>query len=200
MRCKLTLCSSVTLILGAVLAAQPPPDFEASVKAAMAPSIAQQRAAIQKQAASQSSRSSWGPPLPFSRLPFPPDGEGVADCDPLPAEQLDPLIQEAAQKTGRGSAIGTSGDRPGIRRTAVRALGQGRRGFDATHARHRRRVRRRRSVRSPAERGGRDQTAEVAPGTLQERSRLLPWALTTLDPDEWTAREASRRFRKRWTM
>ena len=28
----------------------------------------------------------------------------------------------------------------------------------------------------------------------------LAWELTTLDPGEWTRREASPRFRKRWTM
>ncbi len=95
MRCKLTLCP---LILGAVLAAQPPPDFEASVKAAMAPSIAQQRAAVQKQAASVVP-TKLGASSSFFTTSF-LDGEGVGDCDPLPAEQLDPLIREAAQKTG----------------------------------------------------------------------------------------------------
>jgi soluble lytic murein transglycosylase-like protein len=95
MRCKLTLCP---LMLGAVLTAQPPPDFEASVKAAMAPSIAQQRAAVQKQAASVAP-AKQGAPSSFFTTSF-LDGEGAADCDPLPAEQLDPLIREAAQKTG----------------------------------------------------------------------------------------------------
>jgi soluble lytic murein transglycosylase-like protein len=95
MRCKLVL---FPLILGAVLAAQPPPDFEASVKAAMAPSIAQQRAAVQKQAASVAP-AKQGPASSFFTTSF-LDGESAADCDPLPAEQLDPLIQEAAQKNG----------------------------------------------------------------------------------------------------
>jgi hypothetical protein len=36
------------LFVGAVLSAQPPADFDATVKAAMAPSIAQQRAAVQQ--------------------------------------------------------------------------------------------------------------------------------------------------------
>jgi hypothetical protein len=93
------------LFVGAVLAAQPPADvdapqdFEASVKAAMAPAIAQQRAAIQKQAASIR-------PMPpstgssFFTVPFPPTEGGAADCDPLPSDQLDPLIEAAAQKTG----------------------------------------------------------------------------------------------------
>jgi hypothetical protein len=83
-------------LLGAALYAQPPADFEASVKAAMAPSIAQQRAAIQKQ------RSSVIPPgdSSFFSKPFGPSAAGAADCDPLPAEQLDPLIQAAARETG----------------------------------------------------------------------------------------------------
>jgi soluble lytic murein transglycosylase-like protein len=98
MRGKFTL-----LFVGAVLSAQPPADFEATVKAAMAPSIARQRAAVQKQvsaivpagaAPSASARSS------FFTVPFPPAEGAAFDCDPLPAEQLDPLIEEAAQKTG----------------------------------------------------------------------------------------------------
>ncbi len=92
-------------LVGAVLGAQPPADFEAAVQAAMAPSIAQQRVAIQKQAASilpagpaQSSANSAG--SSFFTIPFPPLEAGTADCDPLPDEQLDPLIAAAAQKTG----------------------------------------------------------------------------------------------------
>ncbi len=98
MRCKFTLCFSGALIFGAALGAQSPPDFEASVKAAMAPSIAQQRAAVQKQAASVVP-AKLGAPSSFFTTSF-AAGEGAADCDPLPAEQLDPLIQQAAQKTG----------------------------------------------------------------------------------------------------
>ncbi len=73
---------------------------EAAVKAAMAPAIAQQRASVQKQATvgtpaiPKSTRSS------FFTVPFPASATGTADCDPLPAEQLDPLIEEAARKTG----------------------------------------------------------------------------------------------------
>jgi soluble lytic murein transglycosylase-like protein len=99
MRCKFTLCFSGALIFGAALAAQSPTDFEASVKAAMAPSIAQQRAAVQKQAASVVP-AKLGAPSSFFTTSFSPAGDGAADCDPLPAEQLDPLIQQAAQKTG----------------------------------------------------------------------------------------------------
>jgi soluble lytic murein transglycosylase-like protein len=95
MRCKLVL---IPLILGAVLTAQPPPDFETSVKAAMAPAIAQQRAAVQKQSASLVP-AKQGAPSSFFTTSF-LDGEGAADCDPRPANQLEPLIQEAAQKNG----------------------------------------------------------------------------------------------------
>jgi soluble lytic murein transglycosylase-like protein len=97
MRCQL-ICSSAVLMCGAALVAQPPPDFEAAVKSAMAPSIARQRAAIQKQASLAPGKQ--GAPSDFFTSSFSPAGEGVADCDPLPAEQLDPLIQHAAQKSG----------------------------------------------------------------------------------------------------
>jgi soluble lytic murein transglycosylase-like protein len=85
----------VLFLLGAALYAQPPADFEASVRAAMAPSIAQQRAAIQRQQSSVTPAGSS-----FFSKPLGPSAAGAADCDPLPAEQLDPLIQAAAQKTG----------------------------------------------------------------------------------------------------
>jgi hypothetical protein len=56
------------------------------------------RAAAQKQAAS-AVPAKLGAPSSFFTTSF-LDGEGAADCDPLPADQLDPLIQEAAQKNG----------------------------------------------------------------------------------------------------
>jgi hypothetical protein len=104
------------LFVGAALGAQPPADFEASpgfenspgfeakVKAAMAPSIARQRAAIQKQASSLIRPAA--PPvarstgLSFFTTPSPPVEAGGVDCDPLPAEQLNSLVDAAAQKTG----------------------------------------------------------------------------------------------------
>jgi soluble lytic murein transglycosylase-like protein len=109
MHCQLALVSIGALLVGAVLGAQPPADsaprdFEASVQAAMAPSIARQRAAIQKQAASivpPAVRTGWHSAGSFFfTVPFPPAGTGAADCDPLPADQLNPLIEAAAQKTG----------------------------------------------------------------------------------------------------
>jgi soluble lytic murein transglycosylase-like protein len=106
MNSKLALISVAAWLAGAVLGAQPPADsdassdFEASVKAAMAPSIARQRAAIQKQVSSVAPPVSRSPGSSFFTIPFPPLQMGAADCDPLPADQLDPLIDAAAQKTG----------------------------------------------------------------------------------------------------
>ncbi len=98
------------LFVGAVLSAQPPadfktaPDFEASVRAAMAPSIAQQRAAIQRQVSTTVSAvariAPRGPSGSFFITPFPVAAAGTADCDPLPSEQLDALVGTAAQASG----------------------------------------------------------------------------------------------------
>src|SRR5579862_4247877 len=84
----------------AALDAQPPANFEESVKAAMAPAIARQREAIQKQASSLVQSISRPAGSSFFAIPFPPLQTGVADCDPLPAEQLDPLVEAAARKSG----------------------------------------------------------------------------------------------------
>ena len=85
------------------LGAQPPTNFEASVKAAMASSIAQQRAAVQKQALLSrppGASSSSSPSPSFFSTSFDSAAVGSVNCDPLPREQLDPLIEQAAQKTG----------------------------------------------------------------------------------------------------
>jgi len=82
------------------LGAQPPADFEASVKAAMAPSIAQQRAAIRKQAGNLAAAPAVSPAA-FFTTPFTlAAAAGSAECDPLPAKQLDAIVQGEAQKTG----------------------------------------------------------------------------------------------------
>lgn len=94
--------------MGAVLAAQSPADFEASVKAAMAPSITEQRAAIQKQAslipgltpARAASPISASDGSSFFTIPFGPVQVSAADCDPLPSGQLDSLVASASEKTG----------------------------------------------------------------------------------------------------
>jgi soluble lytic murein transglycosylase-like protein len=106
---KLTLVSVGAWFAGAALCAQPPADseasrdFETSVKAAMAPSIARQRAAIQKQASALRSASPLVPRpagSSFFTTPFAPVEAGPPDCDPLRPDQLEPLIEAAANKTG----------------------------------------------------------------------------------------------------
>jgi soluble lytic murein transglycosylase-like protein len=110
MRGHFALASVGALLAGAVLSAQPPADFEAAVKAAMAPSIARERVAVQKQV-STVIRVGAGQPLSslsggsgahssFFTTPFSLTEAGVADCDPLPSDQLESLIAEAAQKNG----------------------------------------------------------------------------------------------------
>jgi soluble lytic murein transglycosylase-like protein len=77
--------------------AQAPANFEASVHAAMAPSLAQQRASIRKQAAAAAKTAAIpGATSFFSEAP--PIGLGLlAECDPLPDEQLNGIITGAAQ-------------------------------------------------------------------------------------------------------
>ena len=84
------------LFTGAVLVAQTSADFEASVKAAMAPPIAQQRAAVQKQASAVVTASTVH--SAFFTTPFSVVDEAEPDCDPLAGGQLEALVQEAAQK------------------------------------------------------------------------------------------------------
>jgi soluble lytic murein transglycosylase-like protein len=91
---------SLLLFAGAVSGlAQAPADLEKAVRAAMAPALAQQRASVQKQAASairsQPSRAGSS----FFTLPIALHPSAAADCEPLPDEQLDPLIETAAEKT-----------------------------------------------------------------------------------------------------
>jgi soluble lytic murein transglycosylase-like protein len=80
--------------------AQAPANFEASVHAAMAPSLAQQRASIRKQAvAAAKTAATPGGASFFTEAP--PIGLGLlAECDPLPDEQLNGIITGAAQKEG----------------------------------------------------------------------------------------------------
>jgi hypothetical protein len=100
MNVRFALVPVAAMLMAAGLGAQPPANFEASVKAAMAPSIAQQRIAVERQV------SAWGVSRPAPAAPsffttsFSAPLEGTADCDPLPSDQLEPLIQEAARKTG----------------------------------------------------------------------------------------------------
>jgi soluble lytic murein transglycosylase-like protein len=95
MRFKLATFLVCAWPVAPALHAQPPANFEESVKAAMAPSISEQRASIRKQAAIlPAARSS------FFATPFVSTQAGEADCDPLPNEELEPLIADASRKTG----------------------------------------------------------------------------------------------------
>jgi soluble lytic murein transglycosylase-like protein len=84
--------------------AQAPANFEESVRAAMAPGVAQQRAAVQKQASavrqSDAANPAAEPGRSFFTVPFAKAEAGYADCDPLPKSELNPLIESAAQKSG----------------------------------------------------------------------------------------------------
>jgi len=80
--------------------AQSPANFEASVHAAMAPSLAQQRASIRKQAVA-AAKTAGAPGAASFFTEAPPVGLGLlAECDPLPDEQLHGIITGAAQKEG----------------------------------------------------------------------------------------------------
>ena len=90
------------LLLGVVGAyAQAPANFAETVQAAMAPSLAQQKASIRIQAVAAAKTGAAIPATPSFFTEPPPIGLGLlADCDPLPQEQLNALITSAAQKEG----------------------------------------------------------------------------------------------------
>lgn len=109
----------VIFLAGAGLVyAQPPANFQESVRAAMAPGVAQQRAAVQKQAAAMRQNNSTASADSFFTVPFPRTEAGTADCDPLPKTELNSLIESASQKSGvdaqlvRGVIEQESGGRP----------------------------------------------------------------------------------------
>jgi soluble lytic murein transglycosylase-like protein len=79
--------------------AQTTVNFEGGVHAAMAPSLAQQRASVRAQvvAAAKIAAASAGGSSFFTEAP--PIGLGLlAECDPLPPDQLNGIITGAAQK------------------------------------------------------------------------------------------------------
>jgi soluble lytic murein transglycosylase-like protein len=79
--------------------AQTTANFEGSVHAAMAPSLAQQRASVRIQAAAAAKMAAATPAGSTFFTEAPPIGLGLlAECDPLPAEQLNGIITGAAQK------------------------------------------------------------------------------------------------------
>ena len=81
--------------------AQTPGNFEDSVRAAMAPSLAQQKASVRTQAVAAAKTAAAIPASPAFFTGPPPLGLGLfAECDPLPDEQLNAIITGAAQKQG----------------------------------------------------------------------------------------------------
>ena len=80
---------------------QPAPGFQESVRKAMAASVDKQRASVLKQAASAAGRTATPADL-FFTVPWPDAVPMVAAvqpvCDPMPAEQLNALIDENAKK------------------------------------------------------------------------------------------------------
>jgi len=117
----------IVLFAGSVPAlAQAPADFEKSVRTAMAPALAQQRASVRKQAGSVRHQPDSPAQSSFFTLPPAPAAAAApADCDPLPDDQLDTLIDAAAEmhdvdpdlvravvhkeSAGRPCAVSTSG-------------------------------------------------------------------------------------------
>jgi soluble lytic murein transglycosylase-like protein len=95
MRSRLAYLFTLALLAAPALFAQPPANFEESVKTAMAPSISEQRASIRKQVSTAAAAGSS-----FFTTSFAAAGDTGEDCDPLPGEQLDSLSAGAAQKAG----------------------------------------------------------------------------------------------------
>jgi soluble lytic murein transglycosylase-like protein len=91
----------LALLCVAGACAQTPANFEDTVRAAMAPSLAQQRASVRTQAVAAAKTATTSPAAKSFFTERPPIGLGLlADCDPLPAEQLNGIITGAAQKEG----------------------------------------------------------------------------------------------------
>lgn len=100
---------SVAAIAAWSVAAQNGPQFEKTVRAAMASSLDQQRASVQKQVSTALATVS-GAIKPaesdFYTIPWPEPIRMAAsspsgpDCDPLPKPELDRLVQEASERQG----------------------------------------------------------------------------------------------------
>jgi soluble lytic murein transglycosylase-like protein len=87
------------LCLGSACA-QNPANFEETVRAAMAPALAQQQASVHIQAVA-AAKTAASPAAPAFFTERPPTGLGLlAECDPLPPDQLNGIITGAAQKQG----------------------------------------------------------------------------------------------------
>src|SRR5580704_13189569 len=92
---------AIFLVGAGLVCAQAPANFEESVRAAMAPGVAEQRVAVQKQAAATVRHTnSTASSDSFFTVPFASTQAGSADCDPLPKPELNSLIESASQKSG----------------------------------------------------------------------------------------------------
>ena len=81
-------------------ATQTPANFEESVRAAMAPSLAKQKASVRTQALAAAKTATAPAAGSFFSEPPPISLGLLADCDPLPQDQLNSMITSAAQKEG----------------------------------------------------------------------------------------------------
>src|SRR5581483_12528373 len=82
-----------------------PQQFARSIEAAMATAVTQQRASALKQVSTINAKPAASAPTFFTEPWVEPSLPhmmlaGVAPCDPLPTEQLEPLITQAAQQEG----------------------------------------------------------------------------------------------------
>ncbi len=101
------LCSFFAVVT-AVGQAETPAEFAARVRAAMAQSIDQQRASVQKQTAAALPVAPIAPmptagffTTPWPDMPFnAPPRAYKADCDPLATEMLDSLVDDASKREG----------------------------------------------------------------------------------------------------
>lgn len=118
-------------LVGAVLWAQPPADFEAKVKAAMAPGIAEQRASIEKQASQKQAGASQfftmpaqdHDPMPEGALQPTETAEEPEVNDPLdPQQDIEAgvrLLKTLLERYGNDRAVAPSADNAGSTRVDV---------------------------------------------------------------------------------
>lgn len=101
----------VLSVCAAAAVAQSTTNPSDSVRAAMEASIAKQRASVQKQVnsavpvATLPKSGFFTTPWPQAEPLSPVAGVAQAACDPLPKEQLDPVVAEAAKKEGVDSKL-----------------------------------------------------------------------------------------------
>ncbi len=114
-----------------------------AVQSAMAESLAKQRVAVMKQIAGVMGKAPtpaasfftvpWvETPVPFSSPP----------CDPMPAADLDKLVEQSVPAGRRKGGVDPRGDRSGIGRPAMRRIMERGAGADAAYACHLRAIRR----------------------------------------------------------